>query len=272
MTLLAGIPMAINTNGLEWRREKWSWALKLYYCISTYVIAKLCNGLVSDSIEIRNFYKDRFNATSHCIPYGVHPPAPITEQRAKDILDSFGLEEGRFFIQVTRMEPDNLPYEAGVAFQRSGLAEQGYKMVIVGYKDKHPYARKLKSLDGKRGVIIVDATHDRDVLAALRTRCASYIHGNHVGSTNPALLEAMISCPRIMAIDINFRREVLGETEIYFDDSNCSETFHKVLVLEDRSKMMRERIANYYRWDETAESYMRVAEGQSANYSLCQEL
>ena len=52
-----------------------------------------------------------------------------------------------------------------------------------------------------------------------------YVHGNSVGGTNPALLEAMAACPRIMAIDTVFNHEVLGETGIYFDSDDITSCF-----------------------------------------------
>jgi len=272
MTLLARIPMAINTNGLEWRREKWSLPFKLYYYVSTWLIALFCDKLVSDSIEIRRFYKEHFNVKSHYIPYGVRPAAGIMDARAKEILDDLGLTEGKFFSQVTRIEPDNLPYEAAVGFVDSGLWRDGFKMVVVGYKEPHPYATKLKALDGNSGVIVMDACYDQDVLAALRTKCFAYVHGNHAGGTNPALLEAMLSCPRIMAIDVNYSREVLGETAHFFDPSKIAAAYHAILSYRDCSEELRTRLHKYYRWDEVAEAYMRLSENKDADYKPRQEL
>jgi hypothetical protein len=267
MTRLAGLPMSVNTDGLEWRRAKWSWPFKVYYILSSFCIARLCRTLISDSDAIQAYYRTHFLKRTHMIPYGTPRPVAVSPDRAARILEKFGLEKGKYFLQITRFEPDNLPYETALAFLQSGLVNKGFKDVVVGFRDPTPYAQKLKSLDGSGGVAVLNAIYDPAVLHVLRHNCFCYVHGNSVGGTNPALLEAMACCPRIMSIDCTFSREVLGELGLYFNPANIVPTFRSAYGSPNQQVRLVASVESRYQWDAVADAYLRLAHGQSADYS-----
>ncbi|MCD6248977.1 MAG: DUF1972 domain-containing protein [candidate division Zixibacteria bacterium] len=267
MTRLARIPMTVNTDGLEWRRAKWSWPFKAYYYLSSMIICLACGSVVSDSRALQDFYRRRFLKRTSFIPYGFPALTAVSHTRQQEILKSLDLDEGRYFLQVTRIEPDNLPLEIVKAFVGSRLGRQGFKMVSVGYKDATEYARRLIAYDGSFGVQIRNACYDKDTLYTLRKNCFCYVHGNSVGGTNPALLEAMACCPRILALDCDFSHEVLGSTGMYFDRANIEESFLSVATSNISANAMLNRVASSYQWDAVAESYMRLANGDLAIYT-----
>ena len=266
LTALARIPMSVNTDGLEWRRAKWSLPFKLYYWMSSFLIARLCRTLVSDSRGIQDYYRRAFFKTTSFIPYGAPSQCVVSDRKAQSILERYGLEEGAYYLQITRIEPDNLPLRVAESFVKSIPSVLGFKMVIVGYKEGTPYAQKLIACDGRGGVSVREAIYDPEVLQVLRNNCFCYVHGNSVGGTNPALLEAMATTPRVIAIDCVFSREVLGECGTYFDPENITPAFDKALTLPDLSEAMRQRVNSKYRWDEVAQSYMNLAQGRPAEY------
>ncbi|BAC89727.1 DUF1972 domain-containing protein [Gloeobacter violaceus] len=260
ITLLSGIPMSINTDGLEWRRPKWSAPFKLYYFLASAVIARLCD-LISDSRELNLYYRRRFGATSVFIPYGVPRLPEVSASRTAEILRQYGVEAGKFSLQITRIEPDNLPAEAAGAFVDSGLAAQGYKHLVVGYAHDTAYGLELKRLASQAGasVQVCSAEYDAQVLTVLRRHCAVYIHGNSVGGTNPALLEAMQSCPRVLAIDTPFSREALGEDGEYFTVTRLAADLRRAVQSPDRTQALRRRIEQFYDWDAVADAYRALA-------------
>ena len=266
LTRIAGIPMTVNTDGLEWRRAKWRAPFKLYYVASSLLISGVCKTLVSDSVAIQTFYRERFFKRTTFVPYGGPSPVAVTEARELEILRELGLEPGRYLLQITRVEPDNLPVPIARAFQDSGLHEQGFAMVSIGLRDKTPYAASLIALDGERGVRVRPAIYDPVVLQVLRKHCRCYLHGNSVGGTNPALLEAMTVCPRVAAIDCEFSREVLGETGWFFTLANAAEVIRGVAVAPDRSAEMQARIAQHYQWSAVSACYLDLASGAPADY------
>jgi len=266
MTAIARIPMSVNTDGLEWRRAKWSWPFKAYYYVSSWLICRVCKSLVSDSHGIQNYYKRLFSAKTSFIPYGAPVLPDVSEKQQKETLQQLNIERDRYFLQITRIEPDNLPLRIAQAFRSSGVGRQGFKLVIVGYRDATEYAQRLIAYDGYYGIQVRNAVYDQEVLYTLRKHCFCYVHGNSVGGTNPALLEAMATSPRVMAIDSEFSHEVLGEAGLYFDSEDIEPAFRTVLEFDEQSAMMQRRIARFYQWDAVAESYMRLADGRPADY------
>ncbi len=267
LTLLARLPMSVNTDGMEWRRAKWAWPFKAYYFLASFLVARLCGSLISDSKAMRSFYKKVFRKDTECIPYGVPDIPSVPAERRSEILKRYGLEAGRYFLQITRFEPDNLPLDATMAFRDSGLAKQGFKFLLVGYQRPTQYAQEIKArVAGEENILVADAVYDPEVVATLRQNCFSYVHGNSVGGTNPALIEAMATCPRVLAIDVPFSREMLGEAGNFFRPEDMAAAYRDVLDRADRSADMRRRVRSLYRWDEVAGSYMRLVEGLPAGY------
>jgi glycosyltransferase involved in cell wall biosynthesis len=271
LTRLAGIPMAVNTDGLEWRRAKWSWPFKLYYWLSSWIVARLCKTLISDSHGIRDYYRTHFGADSEFVPYGSPEYRPAEAVRAAEILGKYGVESGKFFLQITRIEPDNLPLETATSFVQSGLHKEGYRFIVIGFRDATSYAIALKKRDGLFGVSVCPAEYSAETLAVLRTHCFAYVHGNSVGGTNPALLEAMSTSPRILAIDSPFSKEVLGKHGILFDPSQIAQGFRRVVSLPEQRASMLQRVFKRYSWERVAQSYGNLLEGQPANYELTVE-
>ena len=267
LTLLARIPVSINTDGLEWRRAKWSLPFKAYYFLSSFLITRLCGSMISDSRAIQSYYKKVFSKNTQFVPYGIPRSPEISSEKRSVVLERYGLEEGRYFLQITRFEPDNLPLNTARAFREAGLGKRGFKLLLVGYQHESPYSLQIQAMSGKDGVLVADAVYDPEVLAVLRTSCFCYVHGNSVGGTNPALLEAMASSPRVLAIEGQFSRELLGETGYFFTPDNMATSLRRVLARPDRSATMHSRARARYDWDAVAESYVRLAEGQPATYS-----
>lgn len=267
LTLLAGIPTSVNTDGLEWRREKWSWPFKAYYFLASALISFLCGGLISDSQAIRAYYGRVFSKETEFVPYGAPREAGFSSGRKAEILSQYGLQEGRYFLQITRFEPDNLPLRSAEAFGASGLAGEGIELLLVGYQQDTPYARRIEAASGRNGVRVASAVYDPEVLAVLRASCLCYVHGNSAGGTNPALLEAMVGCPKVLAVEGPFSREVLGDTGYFFTPQGMAGSFREALGLPNGSEAMQARVRARYDWDAVAEAYVRLSEGRPANYS-----
>ena len=160
-----------------------------------------------------------------------------------------------------------MPLEIARAFQLARMADKGFKFLLVGYKDETPYARKVKMLSGRDGIEVAHAVYDREILYALRENAFCYVHGNSVGGTNPALLEAMASCPRVMAIDGPFSREVLGDTGSFFSPNKLASIFPSQCSSPKKCMDMRARVKQRYDWDAVTASYVELVEKRSVSYS-----
>jgi glycosyltransferase involved in cell wall biosynthesis len=266
LTLLARIPMSVNTDGMEWRRAKWKWPFKAYYFLGSLLISLFCGSVISDSRSMQSYYKKVFRKDTQFVPYGIPRLHEVPAEKESIVLEEYGLKPGRYLLQITRFEPDNSVLDTAVAFRAAGLERYGFKLLLVGYKQPTPYAQQISAMAGENGILVADAVYDAEVLAVLRANCFCYIHGNCVGGTNPALLEAMASCPRVLAIDVQFSREVLGEEGRFFKPANMVPSLRSTQDLSDQSKAMRGRVRSLYQWDAVARSYIHLIEDQWADY------
>jgi glycosyltransferase involved in cell wall biosynthesis len=271
LTLLARIPMSVNTDGLEWRRAKWRWPFKAYYFLSSFLVARLCRSLISDAKAIQSYYKKVFLKNTQFIPYGVPDIPDVSTEKESAILERYGVVAGQYFLQITRFEPDNLPLEVARAFQATGLAKERFKLLLIGYKPEVPYGQQVKEMSGRDGIVVANPVYDTEVTSVLRSNCFCYVHGNTVGGTNPALLEALVSCPRVLAIDVPFNREVLGDTGYFFTPDRMANSLREVLYYPDQSAAMKNRARLHYDWEAVVESYVRLMEGQLGAYPLAGE-
>jgi glycosyltransferase involved in cell wall biosynthesis len=266
MSLFSRIPFCVNTDGLEWHRKKWRLPFKVYYFLSSVIISLLSPFLISDSRVIQDYYKSKFKKKTIYIPYGLAPDRLIDELSQKRILDDYNLQVGKYFLQVTRFEPENLPLEIALGFKETGLHKDGYKHVVIGFKDNTPYALQLKELSELYGIIMLPATYNQDVLYTLRKNSFCYVHGNTVGGTSPALLEAMSTCPRVLAADNSLSQEVLGDAGYYFSPDNIFTALQDMISAADMTNKLKERIEKRYSWDAVANSYMAIVEKKEPNY------
>ncbi|WP_419955141.1 DUF1972 domain-containing protein [Neobacillus niacini] len=255
----------INTDGLEWKRAKWSLPFKAYYFFTSFLIARNFKTLISDSISIQDYYKSVFKKVTEFIPYGVPDKVTLTKDKSNEIISQYGLEKDKYFLQITRFEPDNMPLKIIEGFINASINDK-YKFVLVGYKHSNKYSESIKHLEEtNKNIIVLDAIYDGEIIAALRQNAFCYVHGNSVGGTNPALLEAMHECKRIMAINNGFSKEVLQSEGYYFDDSNIVEVYKNTLSTIDNGERLKER-SKYYNWDLVVASYLNLALGKNANY------
>ena len=113
---------------------------------------------------------------------------------------------------------------------------------------------------------------DQDQLDQLYAKSVTYVHGHSVGGTNPSLLRAMGASSAVLAWDVVFNREVLGEHGRFFGTpAELAPLLEQAEADSDasakRGRLLQDRAATTYRWDDVAQAYedlaRRLAAGQS---------
>ena len=251
---LAGKSIAINTDGLEWKRSKWGFAGKTYYKLAEKVSCFVANRLVSDSKGMRAYYKDTHGVDSSEIAYG----APIQTTDYTKLIKKMGLEPQNYFLQITRFEPENHPLLTIQAFKDLNTEK---KLVLVGGNPyPNDYTRAMEQA-ANENVILPGFIYDQETLKELWCNCYAYVHGNSVGGTNPALLQTMASGCFTIAIDNPFNHDVLDTCGIYYDNNveALSEQMKWALENDNRLNEFRQRaqkrIRDFYSWDRITEQY-----------------
>jgi glycosyltransferase involved in cell wall biosynthesis len=254
----AGVPVAVHTDGLEWRRAKWGRRASAYYCWAEGRSARWADAVIADAEGIVDHLERAHGVHAHYLPYGAHLVDPDPGRLGK-----LGLDPGSYHLLVARLEPENHVREivAGYVASRSRLP-----LVVVGdtaYAAAYRGA-VLAATRGDERVRFVGSIWDQDLLDALYAHCASYLHGHSVGGTNPSLLRAMGAGAAVTAFDVSFNREVVGAAGLWFHDTAgvaraCESVESDLPAARRRGRAGQADVVARYRWDDVALGYEALA-------------
>lgn len=256
---LLGKRIAINTDGLEWKRGKWGKVARAYYKLSERIATILAHRVIADSRGIQSYYASEYNTSTTFIPYGAY----LGKSTKPELLEQLGLEPGQYFLQITRFEPENNPLLTIEAYKK--LKTDKKLVIIGGVPYESDYSRKIASESADHSDIVLPGSiYDKELLNEIWCNCFAYVHGNEVGGTNPALLQTMASSCFTIAIDVSFSRDVLDDAGIFFtkDATVLSDRMqwaldHEGLLAAYKDKAA-ERIRLNYNWDKVADDYEKL--------------
>jgi glycosyltransferase involved in cell wall biosynthesis len=252
---LTGIPVALNVDGLERKRKKWNRLAKTWYLISEWLATFCPSAVITDARAIETYYAERYGKRSTFIPYG----AEIGKVRTDAAVRQLGLEPGRYFLYVSRMEPENHPLEVRQAFEQ---VPTDMKLALVGDAPyAHEYIRRVRDTRDPRivipGAIYGTGYHE------LGSHCFAYIHATEVGGTHPALIEAMGRGALVLYRDTVENAEVAGDSGIPFQPGELPAKIRLALTMAEpeRNALRRramERVRRDYSWDAVTDAYERL--------------
>lgn len=207
---LRGRRVLINMDGIEWKRQKWSWPARAWLWTNEKLAATCCTHPIADHPEIARHVQRRTHKRPLVIPYGADavtqaPTGPVT---------ALGLTPGRYFLCIARPEPENSILFLVRAFEQADLPD--CRLVVLGtYRDDTPYHRQVRGAAGAR-VLFPGAIYDPAQVTALRRHALAYVHGHQVGGTNPSLVESLAAGRPILAHDNRFNRWTAGWDQMFF--------------------------------------------------------
>jgi glycosyltransferase involved in cell wall biosynthesis len=255
---LAGMPVALNVDGLERKRKKWNCLARAWYLISERLATFCPTEMISDAREIAAYYLNRYGRHNRFIPYG----AETGRVASTEVLARLGLEPGRYFLYVSRMEPENNALLVREAFEG---VDTDLKLVLIG---DAPYAsdyiRRVRSTSDPR-VVIPGAIYGQGYRELL-SHCFAYIHATEVGGTHPALIEAMGRGALVLYLDTPENAEVAADAGLPFQHTTLGATIGRILAMSDadREAFRRravERVRTHYSWDAVTDAYERLLLG-----------
>jgi len=253
-----GMPVALNVDGIERLRKKWNRLAKTWYLVSERLATFCPSALISDARAIQDYYRERYGKDSVFIPYGA-AVGPVTSTTT---LQEFGLEPGRYFLYVSRMEPENRALEVRQAFE---TVSTPFRLALIG---DAPYAgeyiRKVRDTRDPRvlapGGIYGQGYHE------LQSHCFAYIHATEVGGTHPALIEAMGRGALVLYRNTPENAEVAGDAGISFEPEELAAKLKLAVEMSPperdilRRKAM-ERVRTDYSWDAVTDAYEKLLTG-----------
>jgi glycosyltransferase involved in cell wall biosynthesis len=255
----AGIPVALNVDGIEKRRAKWGAFGRGVYALSERLACALPDALITDAEIIRRHYRERYGADSTVITYGVDPRPP----RESGVLERLGLASRGYFLYVSRFEPENNPHRVAEAYR---LAGGGLPLVMVGGA---PYAKGF--IEGfTRGAdprILFPGPIYGEGYRELLSHALAYVHATEVGGTHPALVEAMGYGNCLVVHDTPENREVAGAVGLFFRAGEPASLAARLDEVRASPREARARglaaageAARRFSWERVADLYSEVLE------------
>jgi len=277
---LRGIRLAINVDGIERRRSKWSRLGKWWYRLGEVASTVFANKVVADAETIANYYRTTYGVAPTVIRYGAsaHFRAP------GNTLTEFNLRARQYILYVSRLEPENNALLVLQAYKKAGIT---VPLVVVGdapYADA--YKRQLYAEAGLSEEGIAEKRHfklaEESGLGAarivftgyqfgkayqeLQSNCLMYVQATEVGGTHPALVEAMSYGNCILANGTPENFETLGEAGEYYLRNDRDSLAAKLSELvceteaankraEELRKLALERANLKYSWDAVTQEY-----------------
>lgn len=264
---VSGIPVALNVDGIEKRRAKWGAFGRGVYALSERLACVLPDALVTDAEVIRRHYLERYGAESVPIAYGVDP-RPSAEE---GVLARLGLEPRRYFLYVSRFEPENNPHRVAEAYRS---VSGDLPLVMVGGA---PYAGEFISsfTRGADPRILFPGPIYGEGYRELLSHALAYIHATEVGGTHPALVEAMGYGNCVVVNDTPENREVAGGVGLWFRAGDPAALAQRLDWVRSnpgraraRGRAAARRAALLFSWERVADLYAgllgKLARGEYA--------
>jgi glycosyltransferase involved in cell wall biosynthesis len=259
---LAGRRVVMNMDGIEWKRQKWSLPAKLWLLANEIAGYNLAHVAIADHPEIARHLRRRGFKQPVMIPYG----ADLVVDAPTEPLTAIGIEPGRYYVAIGRLEPENSILEVVRSFAATPRA---MRLVMLGKRDpNNAYHRAITQAAGNR-VIFPGPIYNQDRLRSIRFHARAYVHGHQVGGTNPSLVEALGAGNAVIAHDNRFNRWTAGEDQFFFTNENTLADLWQQLdndetALTAARQAARARHAQDFRWDMVLEQYQQCLEQAAA--------
>ena len=254
---LAGMPTALNVDGLERNRKKWNALAKAWYRLSEWLSTWCPTAVITDAEHIEDYYRTSYGKTSTFIPYG----ADAMKVPETTVVEQLGLIPGRYVLYVSRLEPENNALLVREAFEK---VDTDMKLAIVGdapYADD--YIRQVRNTSDPR-IVIPGAVYGEGY-KQLQSHCFAYVQATEVGGTHPALIEAMGRGAMVLYLRTPENSEVAGDAAIAFDSDELVEKLQAAVNVGPEEKeawgrRAQARIHERYSWDAVTTAYERCWE------------
>ena len=243
-----------NMDGLEWKRTKYSNKVRKFLLYAEKLGVKFSDYLISDSIGIQDYLKEKYQVQSDFIPYG----ADVVEKTDEQDLKAYNLNPYQYDLLIARLEPEN---SIEIILDGVSLSSVTRPFLVIG-KHETSYGTYLKNkFRDFPNIRFIGGIYNINILNNLRYYSNIYFHGHTVGGTNPSLLEAMASHSLICANDNPFNRYILGNDALYFSNKLDVKEILESTVKRNSSILQKvnnnvQKIIELYSWKRIVQQYL----------------
>ncbi|WP_188151602.1 DUF1972 domain-containing protein [Teredinibacter waterburyi] len=242
--LFSKVKVVTNIDGLEWKRAKWVFLIKIFLKFSENLAVKYSDVVVADNAAISDYIKNEYGCDSEVIAYG-------GDHAVTNNLTLF--DEG-YALALCRIEPEN-----NVELILEAFSQTDKKIMFIGNWDNSEFGCAMKSkYQSFDNIDIINPIYDIETLFNIRQKCSFYVHGHSAGGTNPSLVEMMHFNKNILAFDCNYNRASTENKADYFKDSSGLRLLIQEQYSLNNASDMLEIAKRLYTWEIVSKQYFSL--------------
>lgn len=210
---LLGLRVVVTQHGRDYEREKWGRLARGMLRLGETLSMRFSDRLICVARNDARRLNERFGTDKAvAIPNGVPEMAPPSERM---LLDSLGIGDGRYFVNVARWVPEKRQIDLITAFKRAKLS--GWKLVLVGSAmHGDVYGAKVREALAQDPDIIVAGHRSGAELSTLFAGAAAFVLPSAVEGLPITILEALSYGLPCIVSDIPANREFPLPSDAYF--------------------------------------------------------
>lgn len=249
----------ISIDGIEWKRDKWPLAAKLYLWWAEKLAVRFSHIDISDNESIQDYTSVRYKTISRVIEYGADH-TKVNLNPTQENLEKYPFLADEYAVKVCRIEPENHVHTILKVF--SELPDK--KLVLVGNWNNSQYGKDLKEQYSKfENINLLDPIYNQKTIDLIRGNASLYIHGHSAGGTNPSLVEAMFLGLPIISNGVSYNRTTTEHKAFYFSNEFELKNVIKNLTKENLQNcafQMKKIAERRYTWKKIAKKYSNLIE------------
>lgn len=243
-----------NVDGIEWRREKFSFVISLFLKFSELISVKFSDEIISDNEGIADYIFNKYGRKSTVIPYG-GDHVNYDEVSNKSVSNDY---KNLNFLGLCRIEPENNIDMILEAFSQVSECN----ITFIGNWNNSNYGKQLKEkYSNYKNINLKNPIYDQLKLSHFRNECVGYVHGHSAGGTNPSLVEAMYFSKYIFCFDCNFNRYTTeNKADFFRDTEELTKLLKKFLEnnLSENGDLFNKIAKQRYNWATISNAYFRL--------------
>jgi glycosyltransferase involved in cell wall biosynthesis len=262
---LLGLRVVVTHHSRDYEREKFSRFARWVLRQGERVGMRYSHARIAVSKAIADLVLAQYGQDSYVIPNGVAAVEPSTDT---EHVRRFGLEPGRYFLLVSRMDPGKRQLDLIRAFTSAQI--RGWKLALVGSLDNARYSQQVRTAAAEAGVVLTGYLRG-EPLRQLYSHAGAFVLPSAHEGLPIALLEALSYGLPVLASNIPGNLELALDSSNYFQLGDTAALASRLGQLAQRPVNDRERravrlsIARRYDWGRIAMQTLQVYRAVTGN-------
>jgi glycosyltransferase involved in cell wall biosynthesis len=249
---LFGLRVVVTNHGPDYDRDKWGSFAKWVLRTGESLGMRTANARIAISRVIEQLVQTKYGRESDVIPNGA---VPVTLQSDSTEIERFGLERGRYFLQVGRIVAEKRQLDLIQAYAQARPA--GWRLVLVG-SGLGEYSEKVQVAAKQHNVVLAGFQRGA-ALGQFYTHAGAFVLPSSHEGLPIALLEALTYGLPVLASAIPANLEIGLPASSYFPVGDINalaaslSRFAQSPVDEGARQSRRRWVTEHYDWSRIAQ-------------------